>query len=82
MINDLYSVYRDIDPELLDVYSYMLQHGLYDIADESANRFSGAFTTYIYSNNSPFIFMSAEGKIVDYMTLAHEVGHFYDGYVN
>ena len=82
VINDLYSVYRDIDPELLDVYSYMLQHGLYDIADESANRFSGAFTTYIYSNNSPFIFMSAEGKIVDYMTLAHEFGHFYDGYVN
>ena len=82
VINDLYALYSGMDAEIAEAYSYMLQHELYDIAPESANRFAGAFTTYINGNESPFIFMSSEGKVMDYATLSHEFGHFYDAFVN
>ena len=82
LINALYSVYSGAGSELCDAYSYMLQHKLYDIAPSSQNRYGGAFTAYVEDNNSPFIFMSTTGFMQDYSTLAHEFGHFYDGYVN
>ena len=82
LINSLYEVYSGTDAQLKDAYSYMLQHGLYDVAAVSDNRFEGAFTSYLDSNNSPYLFMSASGFAKDYLTLAHEFGHFYDGFVN
>lgn len=82
MINNLYSVYGKVDGDFKDAYSYMIQHGLFDIAPQAANRYSGAFTTYIDSNASPFVFMSTSGFLKDYMSLSHEFGHFYDAYVN
>ena len=82
LINTLYEVYRDNDEDLCDAYSYMLQHKLYDIAADNDNRFDGAFSVYIESNESPFVFVSTGGFIRDFTTLAHEFGHFYDGYVN
>lgn len=82
IINSLYKVYRDLDPELFSTYCYMLQHGLYDVAPLSESRFRGSFTTYLPTNESPYIFVSTEGYLDDYLTLAHEFGHFFDGYVN
>ena len=82
VFNDLYVLLGDMDPELQAIYSYMLQHGLYDYERESDNREIGAYTTYINSNNSPFIFISATGKVDDYVTLSHEFGHFADMYIN
>lgn len=82
VFNDLYVLLGDMDPELQAIYSYMLQHGLYDYERETDNREIGAYTTYINSNNSPFIFISATGKVDDYVTLSHEFGHFADMYIN
>ncbi len=82
LINKMYYALKLNSPELFDIYCYMLQHGLYDIEAKTENRFSGAFTTYIDSNSSPFIFMSTIGKVSDYSILAHEFGHFADGYFN
>ena len=82
LINTLYNLYSKTDPELSDAYSYMLQHGLYDINTAKDNRYDGAFTTYLDLNNSPFIFMTTTGFAKDYLTLAHEFGHFADGYFN
>lgn len=82
ILNTLYSVYSDSDEDLADVFSYMLQHGLYDIEKNDANRFDGAFTVYLDNNNSPFIFVSTGGNISDYLTITHEFGHFFDNYVN
>lgn len=82
MINTLYEVYSGLGGDYKDAYSYMLQHGLYNISEYSSNRYSGAFTSYIDTNNSPFIFMTSSGFIDDYNTLAHEFGHFLDGYIN
>lgn len=82
LINKLYALYASLGGDYQDAYSYMLQHGLYDVSKNADNRFSGAFTTYVEGNNSPYIFMSASGFIRDYSTLSHEFGHFLDFYVN
>ncbi len=82
LINTLYDVYLESDAKLGEVYSYMLQHSLYDAEEKSNHRFQGSFTTYIDSNASPFLFITLENSILDYLTLAHEFGHFADGYIN
>ena len=82
VVNDLYVLLGEMDPELQAIYSYMLQHGLYDYENGADNRDDGAYTTYIQSNSSPFIFMTATGKTSDYVTLSHEFGHFADMYTN
>lgn len=82
MLNTMYEVYGAAGAELSDSYSYMLQHKLYNVSPSTENRYNGAFSVYIESNNSPFVFMSSSGFIRDFTTLAHEFGHFYDGYVN
>ena len=82
VINNLYDLYLETDEDIAEVYAYMLQHGLYDIALGSDTRLDASYSTYIESNNSPFIFMSASGSYGDYATLSHEFGHFVDFYVN
>lgn len=82
LINSLYELYLETDDELGDVYSYMLQHKLYDIGEESPNRFESSFTTYVESNNSPFLFLTLENNSLDILTAAHEFGHFYDMYTS
>ena len=82
VINELYALYGEVDTEIADIYAYMLQHGLYDVAPAGGNRLEAAYTTYIYSNASPFIFMTATEKYSDYVTLSHEFGHFVDNYIN
>lgn len=82
MINTLYEVYARLGGDYKDAYSYMLQHGLYDVSTSESNRYDGAFTAYIDNNASPYLFMTTTGFIRDYNTLSHEFGHFLDGYVN
>ena len=82
MINTLYEVYSKLGGDYKDAYSYMLQHGLYDVSTSKSNRYGGAFTAYIDDNASPYLFMTTSGFISDYTTLSHEFGHFLDGYVN
>ena len=82
IMNTLFELYGNECEVLSEAYSYMLQHGLYDIAPGSDTRFPGAFTTYIDMNNSPFLFISTSGDMNDYLTLSHEFGHFADEYIN
>ena len=82
LLNTLYEVYGGMDAELSDIYNYMLQHKLYDVAYKTDNRVDGAFTTYINGNNSPFVFATIKHNLYDYATLSHEFGHFADYYIN
>ena len=82
VINNLYKVYTRLGGDYADAYSYMLQHGLYDVSGKKDNRYDGAFETYLETNSSPYLFMTASGFLRDYTTLAHEFGHFYDSYIN
>lgn len=82
LINTLYHSYEDMDGELFDIYSYMLQFGLYDVDYANENRFDGSFCTYLEDFDAPYVFLSANGNCEDYMTLAHEFGHFADYFIN
>lgn len=82
LMNTLYKTYSDMGGIYKDAYSYMLQHGLYDVAPNEENRYSGAFATYLETNSSPFIFVTTTGLMSDYTKVAHEFGHFLDGYIN
>lgn len=82
LVNTLYAAYKENNEEFADIYAYMLQHKLYDISLTETNRYEGAFTAYLYSNNSPYLFASTSGNALDYISVSHEFGHFIDGYVN
>ena len=82
LMNSLYDVYLEVDSDIADAYAYMLQHKLFDIAESTTNRFDASFTTYIDSNNSPFLFLTLKNNEMDMMTAAHEFGHFYDMYAS
>ena len=80
--NRLGALYREIDSDLSNTYSYMLHYGLFDIDTSKNNRTDGAFTVYLDDFDSPFVFMTSAENVSDYMTLSHEFGHFYDSFVN
>ena len=82
MINQLYNTYQLTDRELGDIYAFMLQYELYDIERGSSERFEGAFTTYLPAYDAPFLFATLGQTNGDYLTLAHEFGHFADFFVN
>ena len=82
LINGTYSILSEIDPEAQEIFAYMLQHGLYDIEKSSNNRFDGSFATYLDKYSAPYLFVSTEGSVGDYMTLGHEFGHFMDSFYN
>ena len=82
IINTAYYTSTDISADFGDIYAYMLQNELYDMAPSSSTRFDASFTTYIGANESPYCFITSTGCLSDYATLTHEFGHFIDYYVN
>lgn len=67
--------------EIAETYDYMEQYDLYDIT-ESTSKMPGSYMTYLWAYETPFMYVSPTGKIADFLTAAHEFGHFVDGYVN
>ncbi len=82
-VNTSYKVLKSLSPELHSIFSYMLQHGLFDLdSDKNQNRDEGAYTIYLHDYSAPFIFMTGKSNVLDYSTLFHEFGHFADFYIN
>ena len=82
LVNTLADVYEGLDEDFADVYSYMLHFGLFDISNAEEGRFAGAFTTYLNGYESPYLFVTSNGTMADYLTLSHEFGHFTDFFKN
>ena len=82
LLNILYGTYENMGEEVFEIYSYMLQHKLYSMASSSDTRLSNSFTSYISSNNSPFIFVNLKNNISDVSTISHEFGKFTYYYLN
>lgn len=60
-------------------YADMTSRGLYDIT-YGPFKSDGAFEVYLYSFDSPYLMMNPTGSIRDYLTFAHEFGHFCNDY--
>lgn len=82
LINNSYYVSQDLSEEYAEIYSYMLGYELFSIEPYKNGRSENSFTTYLEDYDSPYLFVGCDGDINDYMTLAHEFGHFIDGFIN
>ena len=82
VINELYEIFSALDEDIGNTYSYMLNGSLYSVAPISETRRDGAFTVYMTSAEIPFVFVSLDGTVNDYMLISHEFGHFYDDFTN
>ena len=77
----LKSACRNMGGRIWDIYQYMEEYGLYDIAP-SATKYPGSFQVYLDDWNAPFIFVNPSGTVADFTSFSHEFGHFVDAYVN
>ncbi len=82
LVNTMGDFLSVIDPDMSEIFSYMLQHGLYNIDTADENRYIGSFATYLDSYKAPYLFITATETIDDYATLSHEFGHYIDYYIN
>ncbi len=56
-------------------FDRMKQGGLYDIG-YGPRKYDASFETYLPKYQVPFVFMNPTGTVQDYLTFAHEFGHF------
>ncbi|MBQ2876064.1 MAG: hypothetical protein IJE25_03555 [Clostridia bacterium] len=82
IMNHLGEVFADMDQDMSDVYSYLLYHGLFSVEKNAPHRFPMSMTAYLPSYRSPFLYVTMQDSLTDYMTVCHEFGHFYDIFVN
>lgn len=64
------------DGRLGDIFSYMREHGLYDIDREMGESRAGSYTVGLPSYGDGFLFVTRLDNWEDYTSLFHEFGHF------
>lgn len=69
----------DIDPELAEVYQYMVEHHLYDI-DYDPGKMNVGYTTTLFEYQEPFIFNTPNYSYYDLETMIHEFGHYNEAF--
>ena len=62
-------------------FDLMDRAGLYDIA-YSRNKYPSSFEVYLTSYDEPFVFLCPGLTTYDYLTFAHEFGHFCNDYAS
>ena len=72
---------NDFGGEVVEAYEFMLRHELCDL-EQNSLKANMSFMTYLCDYEAPFLFVNAERTNEDILTLAHEFGHYCDGYVN
>lgn len=63
-----------------EAYEEMTGRALYDIAP-SAQKYEGSFEIYLTSYDAPFVFLNPYEDISDFLSFAHEFGHFTNDYL-
>ena len=58
----------------------MTSRALYDITP-SAQKYEGSFEIYLTSYDAPFVFLNPYEDISDFLSFAHEFGHFTNDYL-
>ncbi len=71
----------DMSDDMAEAYRFMEENELLHIGYDSAQA-GASFTSYIQKYSSPYILIAGSGDYRDFLTLAHEFGHFYDNYKN
>lgn len=70
----------DVSDDMLESYTYMVEHDLIDI-EQSSTKAPGGYTISISGQyNAPFMYNCASGDFTDFNTLVHEFGHYNEMY--
>ncbi len=72
---------QNMDGVVLEAFELMSEYELYDITI-SENKFQASFEVYLYDYDEPYIFINPDGSDYDYLTFAHEFGHFCNDYAS
>jgi oligoendopeptidase F len=68
------NVFKKLDPEFLHIFNTYIEKGLIDVFPRKGKT-GGAFCTGGIKNYPGYVLLNHTNKIVDVMTLAHEMGH-------
>ena len=75
------STVEGLDKGIDDALGYMLKYKLYDTG-MSDSKYDQSYVLYLNDYESPFMFCSPSGYSDTVLTIAHEFGHYVDGYLN
>ena len=70
-----------LDKGIDDALGYMLKYKLYDTG-MSDSKYDQSYVLYLNDYESPFMFCIPSGYSDTVLTIAHEFGHYVDGYLN
>lgn len=74
-------VFQRMDPDLAGYFDLMRRYRLLDVANRPHKR-PGAFLSTLEEVRLPFLFMNAVGRASDVVTLFHECGHAFHGFLH
>lgn len=74
--NLFYKRFYAISPKMAETLVDFVNEGNFTVGSEE-NRREGAYTTYLYSHETPIIFINKAGTLNDLQTFVHEFGHYY-----
>ena len=78
MLNTLGNILKSSDNALYEAYAFMLAYGMFDVSEARSDRSPSSFTAYLPSYETPYLFVTLDGTVSDYLLFCHEFGHFYD----
>ncbi len=75
---------KEIGQYMVNAYNFMRDNDLHYSATkrDNPNGTRGAFTTYLYGSNAPYVYQYCDGGYRDLLTYIHEFGHFTSFYNN
>lgn len=75
----------EMSSELLASFEYMREHEMYDLAEYDEKSYYGAYTTYLYTYGTAYVFSGAydaDDGLYTFSTAVHEFGHYNADYYN
>lgn len=66
---------------ILESFEFMTEHDLYDITI-SDNKYGSSFEVFLIGYGEPYLFVCPAGNDYDFLTFAHEFGHFTNDYAS
>lgn len=72
---------RGLDTRIDEALDYMLKYKLYNV-ESSDKKYDQSYVMYFTGYDSPFLYCNPSGNSSSILSMAHEFGHYVDGYLN
>lgn len=71
----------NVDPQLEEIWDFMLEYDLYDVEARKNKNTGNQFTTTLTAYDAPYIFTYWRDNFSSATTIIHEFGHYSDSYL-